>query len=423
MGLSSRRFPWGRDEPMSVTSNQRPQYAHVYNPSLVRRGQIEGKKIMKSNWLSDCRAICALTLLVVPGCMTDADEPAHAPPEMPTDIEVEDDSLQRALLSSDDEELYSARLTEGKNLWSEIAGPGGAATRTVPTSLTVTTPNGRTVFPGGSIRHEFLLKRGTTPLANRTIGVSDPIRRISAEVRTNDNGKASYTIRTNEGTKPAFHTFVFTAGTTRMTSTVGVRELGRVVVLRNIKLDLISIAERDIGTTTRVMSNRAPGAGVDQSAYATLFEAEKFGIEVLADYYSNPFNIAATIVTVAVCVPGQSVPAAGQIGCVAAVKYVGYGIAHTAVVSAAKRAIDESSLTRSQKREAKSFVEAGATVWELSRFRPEKGMEAISSAAMGWDFGTTVVTPVVRSGRTIGYSIAAQRQNSTEVVQMACYSR
>jgi len=288
-------------------------------------------------------------------------------------------------------------------------------------SLTVASLNARAIYPGSSFRHLITLKDGSLPLANKTIGIYDPIVKACMIRTTNSKGQVDYTTATNSSTPPAAYTFVVLYGSTRTTSTVAVKASGT-FTLPNFKMDYIS--SNLVANSTLVAAERTTDQTLGQQIATTVTEAVKFGKDVAVSYVSNPGNLALVAITTVTCTAGQSIPAAGQAACATGVKLVATGIAKETMKTLAKRLVDANTKWSStQKQQIKALIDAGSVVISIASFEPTKGFEVVQSASLGWSFGSAT-GELIYSGSTLkGASCAAPINGTNTVLQMSFYKR
>ena len=332
--------------------------------------------------------------------------------------------------------IFMIFITGCSNNWKPIAPTEKSAQTNTPAeslnkatplsatgviSLTVTSLNARAIYPGSSFRHLITLKDGSIPLANKTIGIYDPIVKACMIRTTNSKGQVDYVTPTNSSTAPAAYSFVILYGNIRTTSTVAVK-VGGTFTLPSFKMDYIS--SNLVANSTLVAAERTTEQNLGQQVATTVTEAVKFGKDVAVSYLSNPGNLALVAVTTVTCTAGQSIPAAGQAACATGVKLVATGIAKETMKTLAKRLVDANTQWSStQKQQAKALIDFGSTVYSIASFEPTKGFEMIRSASLGWSVGSAAGN-LIYSGSTLkGASCAAPINGTSTVLQMSFYKR
>jgi len=292
------------------------------------------------------------------------------------------------------------------------------------TTLTVNCLSSRSLNPGGTFQHEFVLKNGNNPIANTMIGINDPIGLMCTWVTTNSQGKATWNRTTNSSTPRKAYTFEFFYGNTKVLSTVAVKPLSSATSLSTYRMNFTSTST--LNNSTLVGSSRGGFQTVSQTQNTTLQEAINLGKDVVKDYVKNPGNIVITTVAAVSCTAGQLIPGAGQTTCVVSATMVAKNFAASTVKVTAKYAIDKNTAwSTSTKTSLKAIVDLASTAYSFTKLKPGEGIKALDALPAYYDVLTTQYGQLIydASGVLRGGVIATPLNGTNEIMMMCFYKR
>jgi hypothetical protein len=291
-------------------------------------------------------------------------------------------------------------------------------------TLTVNCLTSRSIIPGNSFTHEFIVKDGTTPIVNAQVNIVDPITMWCTFVKTNSLGKATYTTYIPTSTPRKAYTFKFFYGSAVRYSTVAVAPTSGFINASTYKMDFNTSS--NIGSSTLVSASRGGYQYITQRQSTTLQKALSLGVDIVKDYTKNPGNLVISAVFVVSCSVGQIIPGAGQAACATSFQMVSAGVATSTAKVFAKYAIDaNANWTISTKTSLKAIVDLSATAVSFARFKPNDGVKALGTLPLTYNVLTTNYGQLIYDSLGIlrGAVVAVPISGCNDVIMMGCYKR
>ncbi len=291
-------------------------------------------------------------------------------------------------------------------------------------TLTVNSTTERARTAGNSFTHELTLKNGSTPLANKQIGINDPIGLLCTWVTTNSQGKATWTRTTTSSTVPRAYTIDFFYTSIKKSSTIAVKPTSGYTTLSNYKMDY----------TTVLTPNNATLVGGDRGGFQTTAQNISTTLQVGAvilkdigqDYVKNPGNLVIAGVAAVSCTAGQFIPAAGQAVCATSAKMVASGLAQSAVKILAKKAVDTQTQWPSATRtNLKNLIDLGSMAFAITEMKPGGALKTIENLATSYDVLANANGVLLKNsqGTVKGAAIPAQLSGTDKVYGVCFYLR
>lgn len=289
-------------------------------------------------------------------------------------------------------------------------------------TLTVNCLTNRNLNPGNTFIHQIILKNGTVPIPNATVGIDDPIAKICTWVTTNSFGIANWNRTTTSSTPRMAYTVKFYYGGIVKYSTVALNPASS-TNLSTYKIDFNSVGS--LSSSTLVGASRGDMQNTVQSQNTTLQQGVNLGIAIAKDYLQNPGNLIISTTALVSCSGGLIIPPAGIVACPVAAKLVATGVAASTIKVLTKAAIDRNSQwNSSQKTALKSIVDLSNTAIAVTRLAPAESVKALGNIPTVSELLTTNYGQLITntSGLLKGASVSVPLSGSDEILNF-CFKK
>ena len=292
-------------------------------------------------------------------------------------------------------------------------------------TLTITSLSNTTQTPGGSLLYKIRLINGLTPIANAIIKINDPIGRVCTWVTTDNMGESLWTLSIPSNTESKIYAIEFFYENLKHFNYVTVASTTKRVPLPSYKINLNPVSS--LGNRESNLISRGGFNKEIQTIKKTLSEAVDFGKAVAWDNLSNPANIALTAVALINCIPGNSIPVAGQVLCAASLIAVKKNLLWSTAKITFKKGLEAAEVPIDKKTQLLNFFELATVAVSFAELDISEGivaLESLDALAFEYDFLESLNNHLIYvKGKLTGASLAVQRAGTDQVYMMCIYNR